>query len=86
MDVLMDIGKVLICLLSVIIIILVLKQKPKEGVSGAALGQSSGSSYSDRIKGKSKEARLMFFTKVAAGVFVFLTIAMMVIQALAPKS
>lgn len=86
MDVLMDIGKVLICLLSVIIVILVLKQKPKEGVSGSALGQSSGSSYSDRIKGKSKEARLMFLTKFAAGVFVFLTIAMMVIQALIPKS
>lgn len=81
MGTLMVVIKILLCVLAVVIIGLVLKQKPKDASAGAAFGQAS--SYSNRVRAKSLDEKLSLYTKIAVGIFVVLTISMMVVQAIA---
>ena len=61
---LMTIGKVAICILSALIIVLVLMQKPKEPGMGASFGGSD--TFLSKTKSKTYEAKLDRYTKIAA--------------------
>ena len=81
METMMMIGKIVLCVLSVIIVALVVMQKPKgEGVSGAALGQSGGASSSSKYKSRSLDDKLSFYTKITAGLFAVISLALILIQ------
>lgn len=72
-------AKIALCVISVIIVIIVLMQKPKEGVGGGAMGQSGGASYLDKMKGQTQEGRLMTLTKVFTGLFFVILFVLMFI-------
>jgi preprotein translocase subunit SecG len=69
---------ILLMISAVVLIVSVLLQKgDAEGI--AALGASTGESYFGRNKDKSTQGKLAQLTKVSAGVFVVLTLAMLFI-------
>lgn len=70
--------KIAVCVISVIIIALVLMQRPKEDASSALMG-GGGDTYYDKMKGKTSEGKLLLLTKVFIGIFVVTLIVMMFI-------
>ena len=72
------IAKVVLCVVSLIIIALVMLQKPKDNAGNAVMG-GSGGSYMDKMKSHSGEARLSFLTKVFTGVFIVVLVVLMFI-------
>ncbi|MBE5780302.1 MAG: preprotein translocase subunit SecG [Clostridiales bacterium] len=74
---LVTIGKIAICILSVLIIVLVLLQRPKDG-AGAAFG--GGDSFLSKTKSKTYEAKLDRYTKIAAVTLAVASFALVLIQ------
>lgn len=61
---------ILLIISSVLMVILVLKQKSNDnGLSGAIVGGSSGDTFFGKNKGRTKEAMLARYTKYLAIVF-----------------
>ena len=75
---LMTIGKVVICILSALIIVLVLMQKPKEPGMGASFGGSD--TFLSKTKSKTYEAKLDRYTKIAAVLLAIGCLALVLIQ------
>ena len=69
---------ILLILSALILIVTVLLQSSDEGGIGALSGQSN--SYFSKSKAKTFEARLALGTKIAAGVFVVLSILKLIIK------
>ena len=68
---------ILLIISALILIVTVLLQSSDEGGIGALSGQSN--SYFSKSKAKTFEARLALGTKIAAGVFVVLSLVMLII-------
>ncbi len=69
---------VLLILVALFMIVTVLLQSSSEGGIGAISGQSN--SYFSKSKAKTFEAKLALGTKIAAGVFVALSLLMLIIK------
>jgi preprotein translocase subunit SecG len=69
---------ILLIISALILIVTVLLQSSDEGGIGALSGQSN--SYFSKSKAKTFEARLALGTKIAAGVFVVLSILKLIIK------
>ena len=61
-------------LCAVALVVVVMLQTGKNGLSGAITG--SGESFMAKNKNYGKEARLSFFTKIIAAIFLVLTFAL----------
>ncbi len=61
-------------LCAVALVAIVMLQSGKNGLSGAITGSSEG--FMAKNKSTSKEARMAFFTKIIAAVFLVLTFAL----------
>ena len=70
---------IVLILAALVMIVTVLLQSSDEGGIGALGGQSSDS-YFSKSKAKTMEARLALITKIAAGVFVALSLVMLLIK------
>ena len=73
------IGGILIVASIFIVILVMLQQSRQAGLSGAIAGGSD--SFYEKNKGRSKEARLAFFTKVVSVVFFVVTLVAFVLFA-----
>ena len=73
------IGGILIVASLFIIVLVMLQQSRQAGLSGAIAGGSD--SFYEKNKGRSKEARLAFFTKVVSVVFFVVTLVAFVLFA-----
>ena len=73
------IGGVLIAASILIVILVMLQQSRQAGLSGAIAGGSD--SFYEKNKGRSKEAKLAFYTKVLAVVFFVTTLVAVVLFA-----
>ena len=69
---------VVLILTALFMIITVLLQSSEEGGIGAISGQSN--SYFSKSKAKTFEAKLALGTKIAAGIFVALSLLMLIIK------
>ena len=69
---------VLLILVALFMIVTVLLQSPNEGGIGAISGQAN--SYFSKSKAKTFESKLALGTKIAAGVFVGLSLLMLIIK------
>ena len=69
---------IVLILVALFMIVTVLLQSADEGGIGAISGQASN--YMSKSKAKSFEAKLALGTKVAAGVFVALSLLMLIIK------
>ena len=67
------IGGILIVVSLLIVILVMLQQSRQAGLSGAIAGGSD--SFYEKNKGRSKEARLAFYTKILATVFFVLGVS-----------
>ena len=74
----MTIGKVILCLLSVVIIVAVMLQKPKEAGAGSSFGGSSN--YINSMKSQTSEAKLARITKITGVIFAVASLALVIIQ------
>ena len=68
---------ILLILSALILIVTVLLQSSDEGGIGALSGQSN--SYFSKSKAKTFEAKLALGTKIAAGIFVVLSLVMLIL-------
>ncbi|MEA4934165.1 MAG: preprotein translocase subunit SecG [Lawsonibacter sp.] len=75
----MTIGKILICLVSVLIVIMIMLQKPKEN-AGAGSVFGGGETYLNTSRNQTKEAKLDRITKIASIVFAVISFALVVVQ------
>ena len=73
------IGGILIVASFFIVILVMLQESRQAGLSGAIAGGSD--SFFEKNKGRSKEARLAFFTKILAVVFFVTTLVAVVLFA-----
>ena len=73
------IGAVLIIASIAIVFLVMLQQSRQAGLSGAIAGGSD--SFYEKNKGRSKEAKLAFFTKIFAGVFMLTTLVAIILFA-----
>ncbi|MBE6747681.1 MAG: preprotein translocase subunit SecG [Ruminococcaceae bacterium] len=73
------IGGILIAASILIIILVMLQQSRQAGLSGAIAGGSD--SFYEKNKGRSKEAKLAFYTKILAVVFFVTTLVAVVLFA-----
>ena len=73
------IGGILIVSSLFIIVLVMLQQSRQAGLSGAIAGGSD--SFYEKNKGRSKEARLAFFTKIFAVVFFVVTLVAVILFA-----
>ena len=80
MNIVMTIGKILLCLVSVVVVIAVMMQKPKDAASGAAFGQGgSGASFANRMKSNRLDGRLDTIAKYGAVVVMVLSFALVLL-------
>lgn len=73
------IGGILIAASILIVILVMLQQSRQAGLSGAIAGGSD--SFYEKNKGRSKEARFAFYTKILAVVFFVTTLVAVVLFA-----
>lgn len=73
------IGGILIVASLLIIVLVMLQQSRQAGLSGAIAGGSD--SFYEKNKGRSKEAKLVFFTKIFATVFMATTLVAIILFA-----
>ena len=73
------IGGILIASSLLIIVLVMLQQSRQAGLSGAIAGGSD--SFYEKNKGRSKEARFAFFTKILAVVFMVTTLVAIILFA-----
>ena len=73
------IGGILIVSSLFIIVLVMLQQSRQAGLSGAIAGGAD--SFYEKNKGRSKEAKLAFFTKIFAGVFMLTTLVAIILFA-----
>ena len=73
------IGAVLIIASIAIVFLVMLQQSRQAGLSGAIAGGSD--SFYEKNKGRSKEAKLAFFTKILAVVFFVVTLVAVILFA-----
>ena len=71
---------ILLIIAALFMIVTVLLQSSEDGGISAISGQSSSNSYFSKAKSKTMEARLALGTKIAAGVFVALSLVMLLIN------
>ena len=69
---------ILLIISALILIVTVLLQSSDEGGIGALSGQSN--SYFSKSKAKTFEAKLALGTKIAAGIFVVLSLLMLIVK------
>ena len=73
------IGGILIVASLFIIVLVMLQQSRQAGLSGAIAGGAD--SFYEKNKGRSKEAKLAFFTKIFAGVVMLTTLVAIILYA-----
>lgn len=73
------IGGILIVASFFIVLLVMLQQSRQAGLSGAIAGGSD--SFYEKNKGRSKEARLAFYTKILAVVFFVVTLVAVILFA-----
>lgn len=78
MSVVMVISQIVLCILSVVVVITVLMQKPTDPNMGSAFGQ--GGSYSKAMKTRTAESKLNSITKVCAIVLLCVSLLLVILQ------
>ena len=73
------IGGILIVASIFIVLFVMLQESRQAGLSGAIAGGAD--SFYEKNKGRSKEAKLAFFTKIFAGVFMLTTLVAIILFA-----
>ena len=71
---------ILLIIAALFMIVTVLLQSSEDGGISAISGQTGNNSYFSKAKSKTKEARLALGTKIAAAVFVVLSLIMLLIN------
>jgi len=71
---------ILLIIVALFMIVTVLLQSSEDGGISAISGQTSNNSYFGKAKSKTMEARLALGTKIAAAVFVVLSLIMLLIN------
>ena len=71
---------ILLIIVALFMIVTVLLQSSEDGGISAISGQTSNNSYFSKAKSKTMEARLALGTKIAAAVFVVLSLIMLLIN------
>ena len=71
---------IVLIIAALFMIVTVLLQSSEEGGISAISGQSSSNSYFSKSKAKTFEAKLALGTKIAAVIFVVLSLVMLVIK------
>lgn len=69
------VGGIVFAVVGILIIILALMQDSKQPGTNALTGQTSDS-YLSKNRGKTLEAKLVFFTKIGIGAFLVLAVAL----------
>jgi protein translocase SecG subunit len=75
----MVISQIILCILSAIVVVSVLLQKPADPSMGGAFGQSGGS-YSKAMKSRTAEAKLNNITKYGAIAVLLISLVLVVLQ------
>ncbi len=78
MSTVMVISQILLCILSVVLVIAVLMQKPSDSNAGSAFGQ--GSSFSTAMKTRTAESKLNSITKYCAIVLLCVSLMLVIMQ------
>ena len=71
---------ILLIIAALFMIVTVLLQSSEDGGISAISGQSSSNSYFSKAKAKTLEAKLALGTKIAAAVFIVLSILLLIVK------